>query len=101
MYQNIARHDQKAAEALVAEILKRGYSVSVHDSEQWVVKKSTDRDAILANMGETEMDTLRVRNMANDIVCTFTLIYGNGPGETVSDYTSNDEAESIVKACGF
>ena len=99
MYQHIARHDKQAAEALVAEILKRGYSVSVHDGDEgWAIAKSTDAAAILAEMGEMDSDYLRVRDASGKLVGAFSLIYGNDSGETIADHSDNSECESIFKA---
>jgi hypothetical protein len=99
VHHTIARHDREAAEALVAEILKRGYKVSVHDGEDgWDVKLSTDAAVILAAMGEMEDDYIRIRTADGTRVGGFALVYGNGPGETIADYTDNAECESIFNA---
>lgn len=98
MYAKLKKHDVDAATALVDAILSNpGHSVSVHDSESWVVKKSRDRDDILSAMGETELDDIRVRDENKNIVGWFRLIYGNGPGETLCDYTANEYCEAIAK----
>lgn len=96
MYQAIARHDRVSIIALVSEALRRGYKVSVHDGEVWAVNRSTNRDDIIHAMGETDSDMVRLRDTAGNVVGSFTLVYGNDPGETVSDYTDNAECEAIA-----
>lgn len=91
-------HEREQADVLVRILLDRGYSVSVNDGEEWVLKRSTDRTAILAVLGSTDSDTIRIRDENGDSVATFLLVYGNGPGELIADHTANHYAESVWNA---
>ena len=93
-----AAHERAQAETLVEILLDRGYSVSVFDGEEWPLKRSTNRAAILAAMGSTEGDTLRIYDENGDRIGTFWLVYGNGPGELVSDHTDSHYTASIMNA---
>lgn len=98
MYKDLRPYDAEAITALVDAVLSHpGHTVSVHDSEVWVVRKSRDRDEILANMGETELDDIRVRDEDANIVGWFRLIYGNGQGETLCDYSANEYCKAIAE----
>lgn len=98
MHPAIPAHDQAAAKALIHAILANpGHTVSVFDSECWVVKKSRDVDAIIAAMGETDVDSIRVRDGGNTIIGTFWLMYGNGHGETVSNWTDNEYCNGLME----
>ncbi len=85
---HMQKHDAECVTRLVSEALRRGYKVSVNDGEEWTVKLSTDPAVIFPAIGSTDMDRLRFRGPTNGtVVGTFDLIWGNGPGETISDHT--------------
>lgn len=88
-------HEKAQAETLVRIVLDRGYSVSVNDGMEWVLKRSRDRAAILDALGSTDADTLRIRDNDGESFGSFWLVYGNGPGELISDHTSNPYMNSI------
>lgn len=100
-----SQHERQEAAILVELILDRGYSVSVCDGEDWPLRRSRDKAAILGAMGSTDGDVLRLRDENGDRVADFSLIYGNGPGELVADHTANSYAESLWNAfearCGL
>lgn len=79
--------DRVQADRLVRTILEGGLFVSVHDGMSFTIKRSADRRAILCAMGGTDCDTLTVRRDDGELVGTFLLIYGNGVGELVADYS--------------
>jgi hypothetical protein len=91
-------HEREQADALVRILLERGYSVSVNDGVEWVLRRSIDREAILSALGSTEADTLASYDENGDRLATFGLVYGNGPGELIADHTANHYAESIWNA---
>jgi hypothetical protein len=82
-----ARHVRK----LVGLILATGADVSVHDGDEWMVKRSRDNKTIIAALGTTGADTLRVRDMDGALLGDFELIYGNDSDgtEVISDHTAN------------
>lgn len=90
--------EQETARKLVAEILARGYTLSVHDGEEWTVQKSRDASAILGALATTDSDTLRLKTpeglmTAGDIL----LIWGNARdgSELIADHTSNERMNDI------
>ena len=81
-----------AAKRLIKMLLDRGYALSVYDGEEWVVRSTRDADEVIQYIGETEIDTLRVRDWLTGIkLGDFYLIWGNDPKgtELVADHTSN------------
>lgn len=96
--QHNSSHERTEARWIVNAIIDAGHSVSVNDGEEWVCRRSTDADAILASMGSTDNDTLRVRDSGDAIVANFWLVYGNGPGELISDCSSNSFADTLGTA---
>jgi len=100
MLSDMLHSDAVVARALVDAILSRGHAISVHDGECFAVKRSNDRAVILDALASTEADTLIVRDANDTKLGSFYLVYGNGPGELVADYTCNPFCEAMVKrAC--
>jgi hypothetical protein len=82
---------------LVAEALKRGFTVSVYDSEEWTLKRSTDKAAIMDALFTTDMDTIKLRRASDgESVGNVLLVYGNDGPDVVSDYSCSPEIESIM-----
>ena len=93
----LPKHDQIMATRLVAECLRRGYSLSVYDGEETTVRKSTDREQVLDALGSTSDDHLTAWNQTGDCVGKFWLIWGNSEGDTIADYSANDECETLFE----
>ncbi|WP_234053660.1 MULTISPECIES: hypothetical protein [unclassified Xanthobacter] len=87
--------ERRMCTALVTAALQRGYAVSVNDGEDWVVKRSKDRSAILAALFTTDEDTIMLRSDDGRKVGWFRLIYGNDGYDVVSDYSDNSLCEAI------
>lgn len=83
---------KKTAEALI----NKGYSVSVNDGEETVLKKSTDVEAIMRHVDSTEEDYFRAFDFEGKRIGTVWFIYGNGP-DVITDYTTTlDDAMQPV-----
>lgn len=95
MYDKMQEHDKKMAADLVDALLAAGCNISVYDGEEWACRRSADRAELLDAMGNTDQDELRIRD-GDHRLGWFCLVYGNGPGETICDYTANDFCQSIV-----
>jgi hypothetical protein len=94
------RHEAPAVRRLIGHALAQDWSVSVNDGEESTVKKSRDRNEILAALGTTGGDTLRFRGPDGETVGVMILIYqgGDNPAdEVVSDYTSNEAMEYLYR----
>jgi len=101
MYKPESRPGEAAvAKRVIRECLKQGYTVSVHDGEEWAVKQSDDFDAIFDAVGETDSDTLRLRKGANKPTGELYLIWGNAAdgSELLADHTDNEAMNAIYSA---
>jgi hypothetical protein len=92
------RHEGRIAESLVAAALAAGYTVSVYDSEEWTVKRSSDAATIIAALFSTDEDQLVMRDSERRKVAWFQLTYGNDGFDVIGDYSANDAAESLYAA---
>jgi hypothetical protein len=81
--------DESALRALIADILERGYSVSVNDGEAWPVKRSRDASAIFEAANAVEEATLKIRDAAGESLGTLLIVFGNCPDELIADYSWN------------
>ena len=97
--------ERKIIERIVRAALADGLKVSVHDGEEFPVKRSRDFDKIMAGLGHCEEEALHLRNnIGEEWVGTIYLVYGNDPDEVVSNYgwttvyeTAEGRVSDIVK----
>lgn len=81
---------------LVDELLAQGLSAWVsydrgHDrDEEGFGTLTTDREVLLANLGECDEEHLFIGRDGKEIGWIF-LVYGNEPGVLIADYTTNLE----------
>ncbi len=92
-------HDGNLLRALVDELLEQGLSAWVSYDRGWDRKSeggdmddtlTTDREALLKALGECDEEHLFIGKDGKEIGYIF-LVYGNSPGELISDYTTNLE----------
>jgi lipid-binding SYLF domain-containing protein len=81
--------DESALRALLADILARGYSVSVYDGGGWPVKRSRDASAIFEAASAVEEASLKIGGAAGETLGTFLIVFGNCPDELIADYSWN------------
>ncbi len=91
------RHEQTEARAIIQRAIAAGYTVSVNDGEEYVIKRSRDCEAIMATLFSTDSDWLLIRNAAGEKIGVIWFVYGNGPGELAADYTAKPEIEKLVE----
>lgn len=87
--------DRTICEQIVASALASGYKISVHDEEAEVLNKSIDQSEIVESMFGTDMETLVFFNDQNRIVGSMVLVYGNDPGDVISDYSATASMEAL------
>ncbi|WP_316200995.1 MULTISPECIES: hypothetical protein [unclassified Bradyrhizobium] len=78
--------ERQIAEKVIDDALAAGYTIDVFDGEEFPLKQSTDREAILKAMFSTEEDRLYLTKDGKRGWVWF--IYGNGY-HLISDYTIN------------
>jgi len=89
--------ERQIARFVVLEAIEAGYTVSVNDGGEWVVKRSTDKVEIMSALYSTSDDMLRFRNAEGESVGWVWLIWGNGE-DLISDYADNDATNALVRA---
>jgi hypothetical protein len=82
---------------IITEVLNRKCVISVHNGEEWSVKKSSDRKAIQKEVAATDITQFRVRDAEGQYAGWFMLIHGNRT-DVLSDYSDNEFCEEIWQA---
>lgn len=95
MYHGNTHGEVTACRKLVRLCLAKGYTLSVHDGEEWACKLATTLTPVIDALGNTDMDTLRLRDSEGAKVGDFQLVWGNDPEELVSDYSATDVLDTI------
>lgn len=62
---------------LISEILKRDFSISVFDGEEYSVRRSHDRKEVQRAVAATDETQFRVRNKDDEQVAWFYMVHGN------------------------
>lgn len=89
------RAEKRMATALVTACIQRGYTVSVNDGGDWVVKRSTDKAEIMAALFSTDEDQIVIRDKDGNRAGWFWLVYGNDGWDVVSDFSDNAVCNAI------
>jgi hypothetical protein len=83
------RDEQRQAARLVRALLAKGWAISVFDSEEWACKRATSFDVVWGAMGETDDDTLRVRDSDGANLGFVQLVWGNGAEDLIADCSAD------------
>jgi hypothetical protein len=95
----VPKHERPVLSALINASLEGGNLLSVHDGEEYVVKRSTDKALIRSQLGHTGEDSIVVRDADGEYIGQWSLIYNNGsdgdPVIVICDYTCNEWMDNI------
>jgi adenylosuccinate synthase len=83
--------------AFVEAVLKahEGYTLRVHDGEEFATEKTRDTDEIMKAIMSTDEDHLYVYEGSRRVGYLY-LVYGNSGWDVMSDYTDIPEFKSFV-----
>lgn len=92
--------EAKVAARLVDEILARNLTISVHDSEEYVLRRTNNNAEILAELGHTDENGFALFSKNDEYVGYFMLIFGNAAdgSELIADCSANDICAEICNA---
>lgn len=100
---HLDRNELKVIDCLIRDALALGCTISVHDGEEWPVKKSRDYEHITSAVAATEHTKIRVRDDEQpDLWADFLFVHGNLPSEVLADMHDSPWARSIavgMEAC--
>lgn len=95
---NTTKGQRDAAARLVTLLLSKDMLISVHDGEEFTVKRSDKKTTILEALGTTEEDVLHVRRKSDKEKCgMFVLVWGNSSdgSDLISDMSDNAFCDEI------
>ena len=86
--------EKHLATLIVKEARAHGWTVSVHDGEEYTLEKADDEESILDEMFSTDEDALHFFDPTrrNRSMGWIQLIYGNEGHDVVHDYSGNLDA---------
>ena len=87
--------EKQTAERTVDVLLAAGYSLAVFDGEEITISRSTDKPAILAALGSSYEDHLKVYPMEprrTAAIGWVRFVWGNEDWVAICDHTTNLEA---------
>lgn len=97
MYESLSNHNKIELQAFVEVALRAGYELSVEDGDgEWSAPSRTYSD-IMEQVGEMDFDMVALHRN-EERVGWFMLVYGNGSGELISDYTVTPACQSVYDA---
>lgn len=88
--------DDIGYKGIVLNAIEKGYSISVNDGEEWSTVKSTDYKEIIKDIESVDDCDLNFYDKSDKYVGWAKIILCNDYNESVSDYTANDEMESLI-----
>jgi hypothetical protein len=88
-------NEEMVCRAIIREALALGWTVSVHDGEEWAVKRSDNTSEIFNAANSVDTCTLLFRKHG-DRVGTVFLVWGNSPEELICDHSDNDVINALV-----
>ena len=96
---NLRPDDLAAVVALVDCAIAVGYALSVHDGEKVTVRRSRERDVLIAALGTGEEDVVRMTRAEDGrLVGSVVLVYGNADGTTIADVSMGATGTEPVRA---
>jgi len=92
-----AEGESRVARKIVNAAIASGYCLSVHDGEEWTLRRSKDAQAVLDALATTGMDTIRLRSPEGVRVGELILVWGNDPegSELIADIQAPWEMDLV------
>lgn len=90
--------ERDIAHGLVNRVLSDGYTISVYDGEEYMIKRSSDAVAILSTMSHTGEDSLFIRDASGHMIGSVYLVYGNEPENLIADYSDDEYTGALCDA---
>ena len=88
-------NERQILEKLVDDALAVGCTVSVYDGEDWPLKRSQDRAAILEATRSTDADVLAFYGVDGEKIGNVWLIYGNDY-DLISDCSEGEALQALL-----
>ena len=95
MSTNMNEVEERIITAAVEDILAAGCSISVHDGEEFAVRRSTDKARILEETATTDETTFVIYEGDAHVGSVF-LVHGLR-GEVIADHTDSVQVEFLLR----
>lgn len=89
--------EQKIVGKLIKKALGLGYVISVYDGEDWAIVRSTDYEAITAEIAATDETQLMFRRGEDRVKVGWMLLVHGNDEDVISDHSDNEAMNSLVE----
>lgn len=93
--QRIRRIERAVVAAVVDDALAAGLTIAVHDGDGFSLRRSADRNAVLAAMWATDEEVLILYDGSRHVGRVW-LVYGNGGWDVIHDCTDNPRTAAVL-----
>lgn len=90
--------ERRIINRLIGAALRKGYTISVNDGEDWTIRQSNDAETITNALATTDRDTLSFRAEGKHIG-SILLIWGNDE-DVISNSDDTDHMNTIIAEAG-
>lgn len=88
--------EKSVLRGIISRALAKGFTVSLFDGEEWVVRKSRNAQEVIGSMFTVDEETLRFCDADGVKVGDAFIVHGNSPEEVVCDHTDSDVMTEII-----
>lgn len=94
----LSTNEAKIISLFCTDAIAKGMTVSLHDSCEWALKRSTDVQEILKEAAACGEDTFRFRDAEGKVVGSVYCIYGNGNDglDCITDHTESTAMDELL-----
>jgi hypothetical protein len=78
------------------DAIAKGYLVSLHDGECFVVKRTRDVTKIMENMMATDEEQLWIRSATGEYLGHVFLVYGNSGWDVINNHSDNAAINDLL-----
>ena len=79
--------EASVVEMFVTSVLSRGFTVSVHNGDEWLCKQSNTPEVIMGNIMTTDEDIVQVYTASGGLIGHAQFVYSNLPSEVLADHS--------------
>jgi hypothetical protein len=87
--------ERRMASALVKACFANGGMVSIHNGEEWAIRKSRNYRSVMDALWQCDEEHVVAHRADGTRAGSFYLVYGNDGYDLVADYTANEFCNEI------
>ena len=85
------------AKRVVRSAIEAGYTVSLWDGGEWIVKRSSKLPEVMRAMFTVDEERFDIRDSEGGFIGHVWFVYGNDGWDALADYTATETMERLLK----